>query len=160
MMLLLALAACAPGALGTSPTRALPAPVGETVSVEAGSEVYLRRLVPLADLGMRAEDLQGLFWVPSSVDSESADVSHLISFEPDQLPPGWRFELAQVRIEREIETLRGEDTGRTFVDIAPVFRLSVPAGASLGAHEIGGTLVHRQGTEQRIEIQLRVRAPG
>lgn len=153
---LLALAACAPAALGGSASNPFPA-TGGAPKVSAGSTVYVRLEHSLAELGLQPRDLRPALWVPSGYDSEVGDVTPDFALAAERVPEGWVFRLSVVRVERSSERGSGAfDSPRTVYALWAVYEVSAPADAIPGPYRFRGVLRARGGREVPVRLDVEV----
>src|SRR3990172_1318768 len=138
-LLVLVLAGCAPGALGT---RGTPYDLrrGETAQVAPGGTVYAQLLVPARDVGFEDGDFSNLF-VPCGGDTSCAVVTSRFELVDVAAPEGWTW-----RVDRADAVRRPRFA--TNVDVR--LRLDVPADARLGGTQLRARLVARSGTSRPV----------
>jgi hypothetical protein len=159
LTLSLLLAACAPGASGSSARDAIVVGSGQTVELERGGVYFIRLDFTLEELGVRVTDLSGALWIPAGVNEESANLATRFAMRSARAPFGWGLDLAEVRGHRTAETRYGRETGAVSYRISPVIELRIPDDAELGISEIRAEMAVRGGTPKNVELEIRVRDP-
>ncbi len=144
-LLVLVLAACAPGAVGS---RGTPYDLrrGETAQVAPGGAVYAQLVLPAAEFGFEDADFSSLF-VPCGGDTSCAVVTSRFELLDVAAPEGWTW-----RVDRADAVRRPRFA--TNVDVR--LRLDVPSDARLGGTQIRARLVARSGTSRPVVLVVQV----
>lgn len=156
LALALALAGCAPAAIGTSP--AAPYPVkSSSIQTTPGKTVYVEAHYTFADFGIDATKLTGTMWVPSGYNSSTAVLNATFSLKQVQVPAGWSLQLVQVQATRT--TVEGP---KSFSKSTLDYTLTVLLSATAKPRAVAGpyhlrAMLDYQKTTQPIHIDLRVR---
>lgn len=157
VVVVLALAACAPAAVGTTSSNPYPSSAG-TATVKRGQTVYLRVDYPLERFGLAPADLRPALWVPSGYSSELGDVTGQFGLTDLRVAEGWQFDLQVMRVERSSERGSGAfDADRTVYTMWAVFEATAPEQAIPGPYRLRGTLQARGGGQQSVALLVDLR---
>lgn len=144
-LLALALASCAPGAVGT---RGTPYDLrrGETAQVAPGGVAYAQLVLPASEFGFDDADFASLF-VPCGGVATCAVVTSRFELLDVAAPEGWTW-----RVDRADAVRRPRFA--TSIDVR--LRLEVPADARLGGTQLRARLVARSGVSRPIAQVVQV----
>lgn len=94
----LALSACAPGAVGTTGNPFVAAEGG--IHVRRGEAVVVRVDFTVDQFGIDGRDLSAAMWVPAGANAEIGDVSSSFWLSEVRVAQEWELRLLQMRAER------------------------------------------------------------
>ncbi len=148
----LLLAACAPGAVGSSASTAFKIS-DPSIRVGASAPFFVQADWSFANFDIRDGDLSSSLWVPTGVNSEGAVITTSFSLTKLALPDGWGVELVQVKANRRsVAGRRTFDKGSTEQTVTALFRVTPKPSAVAGPYSLGGELDYRRGQAQPFRI--------
>lgn len=154
LVLLPCLAACAPAAVGASPSSAFDLAAG-SIRVGPSAPFYVQTGWSFGSFAIKPKDLSASLWVPTGVDSEGAIVTTSFSLRNLQVPEGWGLELVQVKAERRaVAGRRTFDESTTEQSLTALFRVTPKPDAVAGPYSLRGDAVYRRGGTQPFRIDF------
>lgn len=149
-VLLLLLAACTPTVTGTSGRSPLSTSGGQQIQATPGQVLWLSSTFTPQELGFRDHHFEAVLMTTESSSRASGNIATWVSIAPQRVPAFWEVEMEEARVVMEAQG------SRTIRYLEVVWRLEVPAAASLGTQDVRVRFTGRGGS-QDVTVPVRVR---
>ena len=155
LLLLLALAACAP--LDAGDASRVEYRAGATYPVPADSALYVELDVPLERTGLTTTAIRSVSptWIPLGITGESANASRLVTLMNVEAPEDWQVRLWRARLVRERPV--GERDAPWSYRLELELRVDVPASAYDLTRRVRADLQVRGGERLPVDVLVEAR---